>query len=242
MEDEHFHLGSKKKHKKEKRKHKKHNSDKSEKEKSKKHKKHKKSKHKDSSEKVEKNGDYTPEKKKSPSPVIPNGKVSVEKLDSITAVNFIAEELDAEKKKSTTDIASSESDVQDVDCDSVDIDLDLIEADMDLEELMKQKELLQAQLAKAECEGIISPPEDTKDEKVTEVILLEDSDEPEATVPDTTKRKRSRSRERKILIRPREDAKRRRTHSRERSFKDHERDRPMRKYYAFQYLKKLVNI
>lgn len=227
MEDQNISSSNKKKHKKEKRKHKKHSGEKSDKDKSKKHKKHKKSKHKDY-EKSQKNGDYTPEKKDST--VISNGKVSVEKLEKVTAVNIITEELDVDQKKLIADTASSESEVQDVDCDSVDIDLDLIEADMDLEELMKQKELLQAQLAKAESEGITSPPEITNEVKVAdEVILLDDSDEPEAIVPEITKRKRSKSRDRKMSIRPKEDLKRRRTHSRERLYREHERDKQIRK-------------
>lgn len=219
---EQSHSSTKKKHKKEKRKHKKHSSEKPEKDKTRKHKKHKKSKHKDNEEKSQKNGDYTPEKKESPA--VPNGKTSVEKLDA----EAVSDVLEMEKKKADT--ASSESDVQDADCDSVDIDLDLIEADMDLEELMKQKELLQAQLAKAESEGVISP-QATKEEKVSEeVILLDDSDEHDAAVPERTKRKRSRSRERKISIRATEESKRRKTHSRERLFREHERDRQIRKF------------
>lgn len=221
-------LSNKKKHKKEKRKHKKHSSDKVEKDKSKKHKKHKKSKHRDG-EKIEKNGDYTPEKKES-TVVIPNGKVSEAKQDSDTTAKFIAEGLEMDKNKIAADIVSSESDVQDADCDSVDIDLELIEADMDLEELMKQKELLQAQLAKAESEGIVTPHGIAIGEKVTEeVILLDDSDESEHVLPQTIKRKRSKSRERKILIKPREDSKKRRTHSRERVYREHERDRQISK-------------
>lgn len=226
LEEVHSSLNTKKKHKKDKRKHKKHSTDKSEKDKSKKHKKHKKSKHKDNTEKLDKNGDYTPEPEKKESSVIPNGKESVEVLDPIETANFIVETEEVEKKKSLTDIVSSESDVQDADCDSIDIDLDLIEADMDLEELMKQKELLQAQLAKAESEGIISPQNIAKEKEkpIEEVILLDDSDEPEASVLEVTKRKRSKSRERKILMRSREDVKRRRTHSRERMHKEQERE------------------
>lgn len=225
MEDGQPQLTSKKKHKKEKRKHKKHSSDKSEKDKTKKHKKHKKSKHRDN-EKREKNGDYTPEKKEA-TVVIPNGQISEENMTKEVTAEFNTEELSIDKKK-MADIVSSESDVQDADCDSVDIDLDLIEADMDLEELMKQKELLQAQLA--ESEGIVTPHCISKNEKVTgEVILLDDSDENEHILPQTTKRKRSRSRERKILIKPREDIKRRRTHSRERLYKEHERDKQISK-------------
>lgn len=225
LEEVHSSLNSKKKHKKDKRKHKKHSTDKSEKDKSKKHKKHKKSKHKDNTEKLDKNGDYTPEPEKKES-VIPNGKESVDVLDPIQTANFIVEAVEVETKKSLTDIVSSESDVQDADCDSIDIDLDLIEADMDLEELMKQKELLQAQLAKAESEGIISPQDITeeKEKPTEEIILLDDSDEPETSVPEVNKRKRSKSRDRKILMRSREDIKRRRTHSRERMHREQERE------------------
>lgn len=165
------------------------------------------------------------------SAVVTNGNVSEDKLDEST--NFV-ETLEVEKKKQTQDIASSESDAQDADCDSVDIDLDLIEADMDLEELMKQKELLQAQLAKAEIEGVVTPHGNVIEEKeAEEVILLEDSDEAEAILPQTSKRKRSRSRESKILTKPKEESKRRRTHSRERLYREHERDKHISKFFMF---------
>lgn len=61
------------------------------------------------------------------------------------------------------------------------------------------------------------------------MILLEDSDEASPSIVFKNKRKRSKSRERKIQMRPREEAKKRRTHSRERVVKDFkDRDRHIR--------------
>lgn len=186
----------KKKHRKEhKHKHKKHSTDKLEK--SKKHKKHKK--HKRSSEdKNDKNDRYTPEltvsSTKTESPSIVNGNKTVEcekkqvdkvievtKSDPDEVVSFISAGL---TNKHSLEVISSESDdevVAEIDCDSDAINMDVIEADMDLEELMKQKELLQAQLAKAETESSASPDaqNDKKNGKPVEdeVILLDDTDD-----------------------------------------------------------------
>lgn len=167
-------------------------------EKSRKHKKHKK--HKRSSEdKSDKNDRYTPElttkSTKTDTDKVVNGNKSVEivenqvdnvvevtKSDPDEVVSFISAGL---TNKHSLEVISSESDddevVPEVDCDSDAINVDVIEADMDLEELMKQKELLQAQLAKAETESSASPDtrNDNKNGKPVEdeVILLDDSDE-----------------------------------------------------------------
>ncbi|CAH1967028.1 unnamed protein product [Acanthoscelides obtectus] len=122
------------------------------------------------------------------------------------------------------EVVSSESDgVPEADCDSVDIDMSVIEADMDLEELMKQKELLQAQLMASEVEEVAPPPfvAKAKNGKIDEVILV-DSDDGDTAVP--TKRKRSRSRDRRVQVKPKEDTKRKRTHSRERSSKNYDKE------------------
>ncbi|KAJ8926601.1 hypothetical protein NQ314_021010 [Rhamnusium bicolor] len=244
----------KRKHKKEhKHKHKKHSSEKSERDKSKKHKKHKKHKHKErdlsadrQSLKSDKNDRYTPERSPKSKEIkstnnLANGKSfsnSIEKLnvidevvtkmDADSVVNFVSADLDSQLH--TLEVISSESeDVPEVDCDSIDIDMSVIEADMDLEELMKQKELLQAQLAKAEVEGLVTPNDELlKNGKPPpdEIILLDDSDEPDSSIP-VKRKKRSRSRDRKVIIKERvkEDVKKRRTHSQERSHREQERDR-----------------
>ncbi|XP_018570557.1 serine/threonine-protein kinase prp4 [Anoplophora glabripennis] len=245
---------NKKKHKKEhKHKHKKRNSEKTEKDKSKKHKKHKKHKRKEKevsvdrqSIKSDKNDRYTPEKspkpkEKSTSTSVTNGKPLIEKSptdtvkksssnDPDSVVDFVSAGLNPDVQDvHTLEVISSESeDVPEVDCDSVDIDISVIEADMDLEELMKQKELLQAQLAKAEIEGVATPNDHAVEngKPVDEIILLDDSDDQEPSVP-AKRRKHSRSRERKVIIkeRPKIDHKRRRTRSRERYARETERER-----------------
>ncbi|CAG9830518.1 unnamed protein product [Diabrotica balteata] len=182
----------KKKHKKEhKHKHKKHNLEKNEKVKTKKHKKHKKPKHKDADTPDDTSGRYTPVPKSNGNGVVVNGSTDPDTVSDALISGLVAE-------KSQEAVSSESEDVAEADCDSVDIDMNVIEADMDLEELMKQKELLQAQLAKAEG----SLTDDIK-EKEGEVILLEDSDDQELIAP---KRKRSRSRDRKIEVRNKDDS------------------------------------
>lgn len=128
------------------------------------------------------------------------------------------------------EIISSESEdgTPEVECDSDAINVDVIEADMDLEELMKQKELLQAEIARALNAEVISDgsPVETKKngkkEKMDEIILLDDSSNDEAYA---RPEKYSRSRERRIVIEHRDssnrnDSKRHRSYSRERNHKE----------------------
>ncbi|XP_044257638.1 serine/threonine-protein kinase PRP4 homolog isoform X2 [Tribolium madens] len=76
---------------------------------------------------------------------------------------------------------------------------------MDLEELMKQKELLQAEIAKAEMES----KKNGKDPKIVdEIILLDDSSNDGDVAP--KKPKRSLSRERRVVIERKEDLRRHR--------------------------------
>lgn len=230
---------SKRKTKKEhKRKHKKRSSEKHEK--SKKHKKHKKHKRKHSeshedgvSNKNDKCERYTPEislevAKESNSDII-NGKSSTiaEKdnktleTDTDNVVSYVSAGL---SNTHSLEIISSESeDVPEAECDSDGIDVSVIEADMDLEELMKQKELLQAEIAKA-CtdvdEEIASSSEkhENTEKPADEIILLDDSSNDTDNVT-KLKRKRSVSRERKVFIDKkslRHEDKRRRTKSKER--------------------------
>nr|XP_023026600.1 serine/threonine-protein kinase prp4 [Leptinotarsa decemlineata] len=218
---------SKRKHKKEhKHKHKKRSNEKSEVDKSKKHKKHKKHKHKQ--EEVEDNDRYTPEELVNQN----NSKMIVEnvtngkalKSDAKSVADIITDGLG--EAKLSMDVVSSESDdVPEADCDSVDIDMNVIEADMDLEELMKQKELLQAQLASADSEGVTTPAEpEVKHDKPDEVILLDDSDDSDhvSAAPEV---KKPRTHERKVLLRPTEDPKRKQMSSREKSHRSRERER-----------------
>ncbi|CAH0547889.1 unnamed protein product [Brassicogethes aeneus] len=147
----------------------------------------------------EKNDRYTPSPKKVEDKTAngevvreKNGKSEVKKLktDPENVVNNISKGL---TNMHSLEVISSESDedVPEVDCDSDGINVDVIEADMDLEELMKQKELLQAQLMDAE------------DGKPIEEIILLDSDEEVGKIKKkvTAGRKRSRSRERRVVIR-----------------------------------------
>ncbi|CAH1112800.1 unnamed protein product, partial [Psylliodes chrysocephalus] len=210
-------LSSKKKHKKEhKHKHKKHSSEKTEKDKSKKHKKHKKHKSKDQDLPSDTNGRYTPVNENNG---VVNGKsVDTIQTDPAILTDYISTGLTDDKQEAV----SSESEfVPEADCDSVDIDMSVIEADMDLEDLMKQKELLQAQLAKAS--GFTSPLEIANQEKVLEEVILldDDSDEQE---PVAVIKKKSRSRERKITeVKIKEDLRKKNSHSREYSYREQER-------------------
>lgn len=252
----------KKKHKKErKHKYKKHSGEKSEK--IKKHKKHKKHKHKHNnvveteqrspaqapppqppvaSNKTER---FTPEltpkrdKKVANGQVVDNVKVTTEnktiKTDADEVVKFVSGGISSTH---TLEVISSESEPeQEAECDSDAIDVSVIEADMDLEELMKQKELLQAEIAKAELETpspvVILVDGKKNGNKVTkvedEVILLDDSSEGEVEIKQ--KRKKSKSRERRVVISSREyatrnDTKRYRSRSKERTnHRDSERQR-----------------
>ncbi|KAK9758717.1 Protein kinase domain [Popillia japonica] len=245
---------NKKKSKKEhKHKHKKRTSEKPEK--SKKHKKHKKHKRKHSesvedvtSTKNDKSERYTPE------PTIPvevqkdkdtsviNGRSSslivkeneVVKADAENVVTYIAAGL---SNTHSLEIISSESDdAPEVECDSDGIDVSVIEADMDLEELMKQKELLQAEIARAstefEDEVESSLEKIGKSTEVTdEVILLDDSSNDTDNIG-RSKRKRSSSRERRVFIDKKDvqhEDKRRKTKSKE-NFRNLGRSKDMDKY------------
>lgn len=98
------------------------------------------------------------------------------KVNQVT--NFISQGLT--KDEDLAEIISSENesiDIPEQECDSDAIDTNVIEADMDLEELMRQKELLQAQLANdLGEEDTESKPKEPKD---NDVILLSDSEEDE---------------------------------------------------------------
>lgn len=221
---------SKKKHKKEhKHKHKKHSSEKSDS--SKKHKKHKKSKSKHSDSKTKSdtstaNERYTPE-------VSPKKALDVEEDKNMSSVECdLQTELnpnDVVKDISqglvgthSLEIISSESEeMPEVDCDSDAIDVDVIEADMDLEELMKQKELLQLEIARAELEN-----NGKKVSKVVvdEIILLDDSSNEAPASFENSKRKLSISRERKDTKIPKLTSDRKRSDrssSRERAKRNH---------------------
>ncbi|XP_057651943.1 serine/threonine-protein kinase PRP4 homolog [Diorhabda carinulata] len=218
---------TKKKHKKEhKRKHKKHISEKTEKDKSKKHKKHKKHKYRVSDSPDDANGRYTPVKEGNGLITNGNTNTDIPTTHPESVVDVISKGLISDR---LTEIVSSESDgVPEADCDSVDIDMSVIEADMDLEELMKQKELLQAQLAKAE--SLNTPIENNEVEKVVdEIILLDDSDDQEP-VPTAPKRKKSRSRDRKIESRNKDESKKKTNHSTREvhSHREDKRDRYIR--------------
>lgn len=243
MDDEEACTPPKKKHKKEhKHKHKKHSS-----EKAKKHKKHKKHKHKHNeveqhrspvvSSKSER---FTPDMSPKHDKKVVNGQVA-NKNDIVTpenkeiktnadeVVKFVSDAISSEH---TLEIISSESEPeQEAECDSDAIDVSVIEADMDLEELMKQKELLQAEIAKAELDATPSPIVDkrkiVKPIKVDdEVILLDDSSDGEVEIK--LKKKTSKSKERRIVISNRDyinrnDVKKYRSRSKERSYRDADR-------------------
>nr|XP_022907633.1 serine/threonine-protein kinase prp4 [Onthophagus taurus] len=195
--------------KKSKKEHKhKHKKKSAKEEKVKKHRKHKKHKRKHSEcsdggkssnksiekDKIER---YTPELQKDlehETMNVVNGKST--KTDTDHIVNCLTEGF---TNTHTTEIVSSESeDAPEADCDSDAINVDVIEADMDLEELMKQKELLQAEIAKA-C--LLDEAQIKYKPKVEEVILLDDSSNDDSQEKEVqTKRKRTPSRERRVII------------------------------------------
>ncbi|XP_019873833.2 uncharacterized protein LOC109601966 [Aethina tumida] len=197
----------KKPKKEHKHKHKKHSNEKTEK--PKKHKKHKKHKHKskDADEKTtpssEKNDRYTPEL--SPKRKTANGDITKEKngketVDPDVVVNEVSKGLT--NNAQPLEVISSESeDVPEADCDSDAIDVNVIEADMDLEELMKQKELLQAQLMNAEIEVSPSPTPSKKNGKPAEEVILLDSDEDSKCK--VSRSKKETVKERKVVIKER---------------------------------------
>lgn len=101
-------------------------------------------------------------------------------IENVT--EFLTEGLTSTKLPSLEGISSEENsmDVPEQDCDSDAIDMSVIEADMDLEELMKQKELLQAQLATAFVEEVPAAKNGTIEQETIiddEIITLLDSDE-----------------------------------------------------------------
>lgn len=193
---------SRKKAKKEhKHKHKKHSAaEKPEKDKQKKHKKHKKHKHKEREPATpEATEHYTPERIVEPDPAVTNGNSKAPLPSTVVddVAEYILEGL-VEKPASVEGISSEENsvDVPEQDCDSDAIDMNVIEADMDLEELMKQKELLQAQLASAFVDEGAKEKNGAKNQTVViedEIINLLDSDEE----PEKKKTKR-------VVPRPRE--------------------------------------
>ena len=103
----------------------------------------------------------------------------------------------------TTEVISSETEDEapQMECDSDGIDVSVIEADMDLEDLMRQKELLQAEIAKAsdDLEGVEISDHDPE-KAADEVILLDDSSNDAVDQLKITKRKRSQSTERRVVI------------------------------------------
>lgn len=135
------------------------------------------------------------------------------------------------------EVISSESEdgTPEVECDSDAIDVSVIEADMDLEELMKQKELLQAEIAKALNAEVDSPVETKKNgkkEKVDEIILLDDSSN-DAEIY-TKPNKFLHSRERIVIERRdginRNESRRHRSYSRERIHKEIDKAKSDRAY------------
>lgn len=191
----------------------------------KKHKKRRKHKHKQKDispvEKVspqsDKNERYTPELSPKSTPAVCKNKVNnIINGKSLSGMSKNAETTNTEptvvskpetepvvQKADSLEVISSESEdgVAEAECDSDAIDVNVIEADMDLEELMKQKELLQAEIAKADMETSIPTEKLPKAAPavVDEVILVDDSSNDEGT-PATKKQKRSISRERRIVI------------------------------------------
>lgn len=244
VDDEDACTPPKKKHKKEhKHKHKKHSGEKTEK--AKKHKKHKKHKHKHNQVEEHrspvpssKTDRFTPDLSPKHDKKVANGQVDSDKVtsesievktDADEVVKFISGDLSTTH---TLEVISSESEVeQEAECDSDAIDVSVIEADMDLEELMKQKELLQAEIARAELDATPSPVIDKKKTskpiKVEdEVILLDDSSDGEVEIK--RKRKQSKSKERRVVISTRDyanknDIKKYRSRSRERNYRDGDR-------------------
>lgn len=247
VDDDEANTPPKKKHKKEhKHKHKKHSAEKPEKKKHKKHKKHK-HKHNEAEEHrspvpSNKSERFTPELSPKGDKKVANGQVASDKdkvspqsknvkADADEVVKFVSGGL---SDTHTLEVISSESEPeQEAECDSDAIDVSVIEADMDLEELMKQKELLQAEIAKAELDATPSPvvidrKKNGKAPKVEdEIILLDDSSDGEVEVK--RRKKKSRSRERRVVISTREyvsrnDVKRYRSRSKERNYV-HKHDR-----------------
>ncbi|KAF5292109.1 hypothetical protein FQA39_LY14064 [Lamprigera yunnana] len=224
----------KKEHKCKDHKHKKHTTDKI-----KKHKKHKKHKKKyteevtDNTRKSENYDRYTPE--------ISSKKIEVSKASNNHITNGksysgvdtkgnnpkkLSDEPVTVFQTHTLEVISSESENEEpeADCDSDAIDVSVIEADMDLEELMRQKELLQAEIAKANSE-IVSPTINIVqnveiDGKTSdEVILLDDSSN-DGMEEVTHNLKRPKSRERKVTISQTAPLKKIRTRSKEKSHPD----------------------
>ncbi|KAK9880708.1 hypothetical protein WA026_013034 [Henosepilachna vigintioctopunctata] len=201
---------NKKNKKDHKHKHKKHSS-----EKIKKHKKHKKhrSKHSvDMKMKVETStsndrfaSGYTPPSSPKSGLKLNESVSHTIKLDAKKSLDPISVVKDLTHQLSNThslEIISSESDdIPEVDCDSDAIDVDVIEADMDLEELMKQKELLQLEIAKAELEnnGNLDKSKEGLTKLVDEVILLDDSSNEAPVWSDSKKKIHPLNRERSVV-------------------------------------------
>ncbi|KAF5278924.1 hypothetical protein FQR65_LT15483 [Abscondita terminalis] len=222
----------KKDHKHKEHKHKKHTT-----EKIKKHKKRKKHKKKHTEEivdrpnKSDKYDRYTPE--------ISSNKIEVSKVSSnhitngksysgVESKESTSNRPDDSTEPRTLEVISSESenDEPEVDIDSDAIDVSVIEADMDLEELMRQKELLQAEIAKANSEIVSPAPNvienvDIDGKTTDEVILLDDSSN-DGINDVKIKEKRAKSSERKVIISRSGPLKRRRADSKERNHKERE--------------------
>ncbi|XP_025830465.1 serine/threonine-protein kinase PRP4 homolog isoform X2 [Agrilus planipennis] len=142
------------------------------------------------------------------------------KMDADEVASYVAAGL------STThslEVISSETETvePEAECDSDAIDISVIEADMDLEELMRQKELLQAEIAKAGHTITLSPTAN----KIDDVILVDDSSDESSR--EQSHIQRSKSRERRVVIRKRhndhnheEIYKRIRTSSKDRSYRE----------------------
>lgn len=162
--------------------------------------------------------------------------------DTDELVDYIVADLTNKHSATALEVISSESEEDNGavvgECDSDAIDVSVIEADMDLEELMKQKELLQAQLAKAEV-GHATPVEaDKKNGKAAvppqenDVILLEDSDSDHGKVDKVHKKHyRKHSSERKVVIIPEKEPKRSSRHDNHHHISfEHDRSRQRRNY------------
>lgn len=232
-------MSVKKRHKKE-HKHKEHKHKKQVVDKVKKHKKHKKHKKRHSENEVE-NDRYTPELSSAKIEVskvsdnhltngksysgIDNKKNTPSKAEIDAVVDYVGAGLN---ETHSLEVISSESDIDqpEAECDSDAIDVAVIEADMDLEELMRQKELLQAEIAKTSSE-IVSPTSilprthQTNEKPTDEVILLDDSSN-DGISEINHRTKRPKSRERRVVINP-TSIKKRRTDSRDMVYNDHQR-------------------
>lgn len=139
------------------------------------------------------------------------------------------------------EVISSESEdgTPEVECDSDAIDVSVIEADMDLEELMKQKELLQAEIARAfnaelNNRSPVNTRENGKKEKLDEVILLDDSSNDAEIHVKKPAKKYSQSRERRVIIEHKDNSNKnekiRRSYSKERTYKEIEKYKSERLY------------